>query len=64
MTGWLRNIIVTILLAAVGLAIWKIYGGNVGSFFQTVWDIFYGIVNGVSNVIVSAIHTVTSNAKS
>lgn len=58
MVGWIRNIVVTILVAAIALAVWKFFGGDMASFFTTVWTIFFGLVEGLSNVFTQIITAV------
>lgn len=60
MVGWVRNIVVTILVAAVGLAVWKFFGGDMGSFFAAVWGAFFGLVEVLSNVFTQIITTVVN----
>jgi len=60
MAAWLRNTILTIVFISIGLAIWKIYGGDLGSFFTMIYDVFYTIVDAVSNVIVNAWNGITN----
>lgn len=54
MAAWLRNLVFTLIAISVGLAIWKVYGGNLGGFFDMIYGFFYTIVDAASNVIVQA----------
>lgn len=56
----IRNVISVVLLAAVGLAIWRIWGagGDIAEFFNAIWGIFYAVVDAVSVALVTAYNTV------
>lgn len=55
----IRNIIVFVLVAAVGLAIWRIWGegGNIDEFFNIIWGFIYGVIDGVAQALVTAWQT-------
>lgn len=55
----IKNAIWTIIICAIALGIYKIFGGNITDFFNTVWAIFYKIVDAASNVVVKIGHTIT-----
>jgi len=52
MKGFLRSAIVAIVFFAAILAIWKLFGGDVGGFFETVWGFVYMLIEGISNVFI------------
>jgi hypothetical protein len=54
MFGWLRNLGVTLIVLAVALAIYKMYGGDLTGFLTLIYDVLWGIVDAVSNVMVKA----------
>lgn len=55
----IRNTITFILLAAAGLAIWRIVGsgGDVVSFFNMIWGFIFGIIDAVAQVIQTIFNT-------
>lgn len=50
----IRNAIGVTLFCAIGLAVWKIWGGDMGSFFTAIWGFFYAVVDAVSTALVTA----------
>lgn len=55
MKGLLRSLGIVILIAAIGLALWKVSGGDIGSFFDAVGSIIYTILDSVSNFFINVI---------
>lgn len=55
----IRNVITFVLLAAAGLAAWRIVGsgGDVVSFFNMIWAFIYGVIDAVAQVIESIFNT-------
>lgn len=55
----IRNVITFILLAAVGLAVWRIVGsgGDVVSFFNMIWGFIYTVIDAVAQVIENIFNT-------
>ena len=56
----IRNIISIIVLCAVGLAVWRIWGanGDLGGLLNSIWTIFYTVIDAVATAAVTAYHTV------
>lgn len=56
----IRNAIGFVLLAAVALTIWRIWGsgGSIGDFFNMIYGVVYGIIDGISKVLVLAWDTI------
>jgi len=54
MKGILRTLVTGILIFAAALAVWKLFGGDVGGFFEGAWAFLYTIIDAVSNVMVDA----------
>lgn len=54
MFAWLKNGVITIVVLAVALAIYKIWGGDLNGFLTLIYDVIYGLVDAVSNIIVKA----------
>lgn len=56
----IKNAISFILLAALGLAVWRIIGtgGDVVSFFNMVWGIIFTIIDAVAQVFTQIFNTV------
>jgi hypothetical protein len=52
MRGFVRSAITWILVFGVVLAIWKLFGGDVGGFFEAVWGFVYLIIEGASNIFI------------
>jgi hypothetical protein len=52
MRGLFRSVISGILIFAVVLAAWKLFGGDVGGFFAAIWSFLYAIIDGVANVFI------------
>lgn len=52
MKGFIRTLITGVIVFAVVLAIWKMFGGDVGGFFAAVWSFLYAVIDGISNVFV------------
>jgi hypothetical protein len=52
MKGLLRSLVFGILVFAAVLAVWKLFGGDVGGFFAAAWTIIYSIIDGISDVFV------------
>lgn len=52
MRGLLRSLIVGIVVFAIALAIWRIFGGDVGGFLEAIWAFLWTIILGVSNVLI------------
>lgn len=52
MRGFLRSAIIGLLIFAAVLAIWKVFGGDVGGFFAAIWNAIYIITDGISNVFI------------
>jgi len=50
MKGLLRSAVFGIIVCAAILAVWKLFGGDVGGFFAAAWGLVYSIINAVSNV--------------
>lgn len=53
MRGLIRTIVTLILVVAVGLALWKLTGGDIGGFFDVIGNVLYTIVDSVSNFFVN-----------
>lgn len=49
MRGLIRSIVMLILVVAVGLALWKMTGGDIGGFFDVIGNILYTIIDSISN---------------
>jgi hypothetical protein len=52
MKGFIRTLFTGVIVFAVVLAIWKMFGGDVGGFFAAVWSFLYSVIDGISNVFV------------
>lgn len=52
MKGFLRSGITLILVFGIILAVWKLFGGDVGGFFIAVWGVVYMMIEGVSNIFI------------
>jgi hypothetical protein len=55
----IRNIITFVLVAALGLAIWRIVGsgGDVVSFFNMIWGFIFSVIDAVAQVIENIFNT-------
>jgi hypothetical protein len=56
----IRNAIATVIICAIGLTIWRIWGagGDISSFFAAIWGVFYAIVDAISSALVTAWETI------
>lgn len=56
----IRNAITVVIICAVGLTIWRLWGagGDINVFFEGIWGVFYTVVDAISNVLVKAVETV------
>lgn len=58
MRGLLRTFLFGILIFAVVLAAWKLFGGDIPGFFNALWGFIYTVVDALSNVLIQAWHAV------
>lgn len=56
----IKKTLVVLAVCGLALALWRIYGsgGNIGDFFNTIWSVFYTVIDAVANVFVTAWDTV------
>lgn len=56
----IRNALTFLLIAALGLAVWRIVGsgGDVVSFFNMVWNIIYTVIDAIAQVFVTIFNTI------
>lgn len=56
----IRNAITFVLLAALGLAVWRIIGtgGDVVSFFNMVWGVIFTVIDAIAQVFVTIFDTI------
>lgn len=52
MFSWVRNTIYGILVLGIGFGIWRIFGGDLGSFFIFIGNILGTLVTAVANAVV------------
>lgn len=50
MKSWLKSLITGIVILAVLLTVWRLFGGDVGGFFVAVWGFVYTIIEGLSTI--------------
>jgi len=65
MRAWFKNTAVTLLVIGVGFAIYKLTGEgrDLTGFLTAIFNVFYTIVDAISNVLVTAWHTVFHTKK-
>lgn len=52
MKGLLRSLIVGIIVFALVLAVYRLFGGDIGSFLENIWAFLWTIILGASNVFI------------
>jgi len=63
MKGLFRSAVMAIIFAGAVLAIWKIFGGNPGTFINTIGGFLWLAVEGISNFFVQVFHAVSGGKK-
>jgi len=61
----IKNALFFVIIAAVGLAIWRIWGsgGNIGEFFNMIWGFIYAVIDGVAQALETAWKTIFGGAQ-
>ena len=49
MRGFVRNLVITVLVLGIALGLWRLIGGDVGGFFNTVGTVIYTVIEAVGN---------------
>lgn len=49
MRGLVRSLVTAILILGIGLAIWKMTGGDIGGFFDVIGNVLYTVIDSVAN---------------
>lgn len=58
MKGLFRSVVMGIIFAGAVLAIWKIFGGDPGTFISTIGGFLWLAVEGVANFFVQVLQAV------
>ncbi len=49
MRGFLRTIVMVLLIGGIALGLWKLSGGDIGGFVDTIGNVFYTIFESLGN---------------
>lgn len=57
MRSFLKTTIIIILVAGLCLAIYTIFGGDIGAFLQNVWNFIWMLITAVSGLFATILKT-------
>lgn len=52
MRGLVRSVVVFVLICALILAVYRVFGGDLGALAAGIWAFLYAAINAVANVFI------------